>query len=217
LPERRHSVEQDLRRVRREIQPPVGHSVRNTVILILILLGAASLTVWVTQGIKEKETPSGRTPSTEGDPLFSDMNANTGRELEDASAESLATWPQSWPSEGSTPPALGVWPPVSLKAEQAAATAATARELFEPWGGNREPQTGEPIERPRQSARGAGIAIVPDNPVDNDSLTSTDTSEITNLQPAMDNPTSVEVQGSVPHEGPVASLLPIVPVGTVRR
>jgi hypothetical protein len=207
-------VDYDLRRVRRDLQPAVGHSVRNTVILVLILLAAASLTVWLTQGIKLQGAPE-HTTTTETNARLPESGA-IASEQPIVPAEELASWPSPWQQNGSAAPALQSWPPAPSKsAPGPSATIGVHREeskLLHGW-----PQASDPLAVSPGGAVRGGHEMAPENAVRPDSVIGTPpvVSSASAVNPSQ--PAPAAMSDAARYDGPIASLGPIEPVGPVRR
>jgi hypothetical protein len=109
-------VEHALRRLRHEAQPATGHTLRNLLILVAILVTATGLTIWMTQGAPAPDntaapTSAHRSPTKTGSPDKAweglDLDA-TGPEVEDRWARGTAT---ALPTSPARAPAIETWPP----------------------------------------------------------------------------------------------------------
>jgi hypothetical protein len=193
--------------------------VRNSVILIVILLAAASLTVWVTQGLQEHDAPPGRSPAQESDSLLTESDAITIDEPTSVTTQGLAAWPQPWEREGSSAPYLAVWPPAIADAETIAADSLPDFP-DETWAGIRQPLAREPVAA---QLLGEGqkvvseLAMAPANPGDGGSASSTAPPALAAISQGLADPASADSGDSERYEGPVCTLLPIKPIGPVRR
>jgi hypothetical protein len=117
-------MEQALHSARREIRAVASHSVRNTVVLLMILLAAASLTVWITHGVKTETSPSTPAPTSAQralpeDSLESDWDTfelegvdSIGPEDNWAGGTKLPASPAS-----TTAPRLDAWPPPASESQ----------------------------------------------------------------------------------------------------
>jgi hypothetical protein len=123
-PQRRVSpVEYALRRMRHEAPARTSQTMRNVLIVVAILVTAAGLTIWMTQGVTPHEQSSGpasalRSPSGDAlpggswDPLQLDMGH--GKELEDRWAWGSTA---AMPGGSGLAPDVDSWPPTDVNGQ----------------------------------------------------------------------------------------------------
>jgi hypothetical protein len=152
-PQRRvSSREHSLRRVRRELQTVAGHSVRNTIVLLLILLAAASLTVWITQGIEMQGRSPGPSPTTKASSRPDKSPANVDWTFPTSEApysSDLDTWTAGRPGAlqgASSAPTVDAWPPSRPESQSVPAAPADGGPVWmtQPGAGTAHPTNPDP-------------------------------------------------------------------------
>lgn len=117
-PQRRVSAaEHALRRVRQQAKAAPSHTVRNIVVLVVVLISAASLTVWLMRGGSSNDSQPSRTSTLQTRPLDApaiEEWETTQRDLSRGSdVKDQWAWDSAKPHQGasSMAPRVDFWPP----------------------------------------------------------------------------------------------------------